>query len=163
MAGTPRASTPAAAAPSSTGAYRAVFFRAAASGRSAARRPGPGWPAGSGERAAGAGGAGRPAWAGDAWWSVIGCSPWRGVMAVFWLSVAGPGVRTGVSLVALPAGVHGQTWTRDPDKMATRAAARMAAPGGPALAWSGPGRFPGEGAGRTWAQAGSGAGGRPGE
>jgi hypothetical protein len=38
-------------------------------------------------------------------------------MAVFWLSVAGPGVRTGVSLVALPAGVHGQTWTRDPDKM----------------------------------------------
>ena len=44
-------------------------------------------------------------------------------MAVFWLSVAGPGVRTGVSLVALPAGVHGQTWTRDPDKMPTRAAA----------------------------------------
>jgi len=38
-------------------------------------------------------------------------------MAVFWLSVAGPGVRTGVSLVALPAGGHGQTWTRDPDKM----------------------------------------------
>jgi len=25
----------------------------------------------------------------------------------------------GVSLVALPAGVHGQTWTRDPDKMPT--------------------------------------------
>ena len=38
-------------------------------------------------------------------------------MAVFWLSVAGPGVRTGVSLVALLAGGHGQTWTRDPDKM----------------------------------------------
>jgi len=38
-------------------------------------------------------------------------------MAVFRLSVAGPGVRTGVSLVALLAGVHGQTWTRDPDKM----------------------------------------------
>ena len=40
-------------------------------------------------------------------------------MAVFWLSVAGPGVRTGVSLVALPVGVHGQTGTRDPDKMPT--------------------------------------------
>jgi len=38
-------------------------------------------------------------------------------MAVFWLSMAGPGVRTGVSLVALLAGGHGQTWTRDPDKM----------------------------------------------
>src|SRR5690348_3965646 len=109
MGGTARAST---------GAYRAVFFRAAASGRSAGRRPVAGWPAESCGGAAAAEGAGRPAWAGDAWWSVIGCSPWRGVMAVLWLSVAGPGVRTGVSLVALPAGVHGQTWTRDPDKMA---------------------------------------------
>ena len=33
--------------------------------------------------------------------------------------------------------------------MATRAAAHVAAPGGAALAWSGPERFPGEGAGRT--------------
>src|SRR6185437_14071875 len=98
MAGTARASTAAAAAPTSTGAYRAVFFRATVSGRAAGRRPVAGWPAGS------CGGAGRPAWAGDAWWSVIGRSPWRGVMAVFWLSVAGPEVRTGVSLVALLAG-----------------------------------------------------------
>ena len=45
--------------------------------------------------------------------------------------------------------------------MPTGAAARMAAPGWAALAWSGPGRFPGEGAGRTWVQAGPGAGGRP--
>ena len=40
--------------------------------------------------------------------------------------------------------------------MPTGAAARMAAPGWAALAWSGPGRFPGEGAGRTWVQAGPG-------
>jgi len=33
--------------------------------------------------------------------------------------------------------------------MPTGAAARMAAPGWAALAWLGPGRFPGEGAGRT--------------
>jgi hypothetical protein len=36
----------------------------------------------------------------------------------------------GVSLLVLPGGVHGQTGTRDPDKMATLAAARIAAPGG---------------------------------
>ena len=37
----------------------------------------------------------------------------------------------GVSLVALPAEVYGQTRTRDPDKMPTGTArARMAAPGG---------------------------------
>ena len=48
-------------------------------------------------------------------------------MAVFcWLySWLGPGVRTGVSLVALPAGVHGQTWTRGPDKMPTGAEPRV--------------------------------------
>ena len=97
---------------------------------------------------------------GDAWLPVIGCSPLyvscpcSDACACHFLALslpvaAGPGVRTGDSLLVLPAGVHGQTRTRDPDKMPTGAAARMAAPGWAALAWSGPGRFPGEGAGRT--------------
>src|SRR5215472_13009939 len=124
---------PTADAPSSPGAYRAVFFRAAAGGRSAGR-PVAGWPAGSCGWVVAAGGAGSPARAGDAWWPVIGCSPLLGVMAVFLclrLSLvslpvaAGPGVRMGDSLLVLPAGVHGQTRTRDPDKMPAGAAARV--------------------------------------
>src|SRR5215469_13378574 len=69
----------------------------------------------------------------------------RGSLSV----AAGPDARTGVSLLALPVGIHGPTRTRHPDKMPAGAAVRMAAPGGAALAWSEPGRFPGEGAGRT--------------
>jgi len=52
-------------------------------------------------------------------------------------------VRTGVSLIALPAGVHGQAWTRARTRCRPGRRARIAGPGWAALAWSGPGRFPG--------------------
>src|SRR5215469_12790057 len=69
----------------------------------------------------------------------------RGSLSV----AAGLAVRTGVSLLALPVWVHGPTRTRDPDKMSAGAAVRVVALGEAALAWSEPGRFPGEGAFRT--------------
>src|ERR1700733_1831749 len=113
MADPARASTAATAAPSSNGAYRAVFFRTATSGRSVGRQQIAGWSAGSCGRAVAAWAAGSPARAGDALLAVIGWSPLLGVLAVFCclrlsllpLSVAvGPDVRTGVSLLVLPAG-----------------------------------------------------------
>src|ERR1700733_8206897 len=169
MADPARASTAATAAPSSNGAYRAVFFRTATSGRSVGRQQIAGWSAGSCGRAVAAWAAGSPARAGDAWLAVIGWSPLLGVLAVFRclrlsllsLSVAvGPGVRTGVSLLVLPAGGLRTNSDKGPGQDADWGR-RMAAPGWAALAWSGPGRFPGEGAGRTWVQAGPGGGGGP--
>src|SRR5262249_19009277 len=66
---------------SSSGAYRAVFFAAAASRSSAGWRPIGWWPAGSCGGAVAAWGAGGPAWAGDAWLPVSGWSPLLVVMA----------------------------------------------------------------------------------